>query len=136
MKDFQPKIIAFYCANCATSAVKISHGMDKSMPPNVVMVQVPCTGRVETLHLIRPFEDGADGVYVAGCQEDSCRFKSGIHKASKRVGQAKKILSELGIAPERIEIFNLSAAKGYRFSEVAWEMVERIKALGSVSSEK
>ena len=69
MDDFKPQIVAFCCTNCASSAANISHGMKKALPDNVKIIQVPCTGRIETLHLLKPFEEGADGVYVAGCQD-------------------------------------------------------------------
>jgi F420-non-reducing hydrogenase iron-sulfur subunit len=85
---------------------------------------------VEVLHLLKPFEEGADGVYIGGCQEDSCQFIKGITKAQKRVEHARKILSELDIEPERIDVFSLSAARGQEFVEIACEMVERIKAMG------
>ena len=96
--------------------------MKKTLPDNVKMIQVPCTGRIEILHLLKPFEEGADGVYVAGCQEDSCQYVNGITKAAKRVAHVKKILEELDIEPERINIFNLSAGKGQAFVDVAFEM--------------
>jgi coenzyme F420-reducing hydrogenase delta subunit len=104
--------------------------MEMKMPGNVKLVQVPCTGRIEVLHLLKPIEEGADGVYVAGCQADSCQYISGIAKAEKRVALVKKILEETNMEPERIEVFNLSAGKGYRMVDVANEMIDRIKALG------
>ena len=104
--------------------------MKKALPDNVKIIQIPCTGRVEILHLLKPFEEGADGVYVAGCQEDSCQYVSGIAKAIKRVTHVKKILEELSIEPDRIDVFNLSAGKGQEFVEVAYEMVNKVKELG------
>ena len=128
--SYEPKIIAFCCSNCASSAAQISHAMDKTLPENVKIVQVPCTGRVEVLHLLKPFEEGADGVYVGGCQEDSCQYIKGILKAEKRVEKAREILVDLDIEPERIDVFSLSAARGQEFVEIACEMVDRIKAMG------
>jgi len=104
--------------------------MRLSYPSNVKVIQVPCTGRVDILHLLKAIEDGADGVYVAGCLEGECHFLVGNLKAKKRVQYVKKVLQELGIEPERVEMFNLSAGEGPRFAEIAREMVERIKALG------
>lgn len=130
MSDFVPQIVAFCCSNCASAAAKVSERMEKKMPNNVKMIQVPCTGRIEVLHLLKPFEEGADGVYVAGCQEDSCQFVSGIAKAAKRVAHVKKILEELDLEPERIDVFNLSAGRGQRFVEIASEMTDRVKGLG------
>jgi coenzyme F420-reducing hydrogenase delta subunit len=84
---------------------------------------------------LKPFEEGADGVYVAGCQEDSCQYISGIVKAEKRVKHVKKILEELDIEPDRIQIFNLSASKGYEFVDVACEMTEKVQKLGPFRSQ-
>jgi len=91
---------------------------------------VPCTGRVDILHLLRAIEDGADGVYVAGCLEGECHFIDGNLKARKKVQYVKKTLEEVGSEPERVEMFNLSAGEGPRFAEIAREMSERIKELG------
>lgn len=132
MSDFKPQVIGFYCSNCASSAANIAEGMKKALPDNVRMVQVPCSGRIEILHLLKPFEEGVDGVYVAGCQEDSCQYLNGISKAGKRVDQVKKILESLGIEPERIDVFQLSAGQGGAFVETALEMTERVKPLGPV----
>ena len=130
MNEFKPQILAFCCSNCASSAANVAQGMKKVLPDNVKIVQVPCTGRIEVLHLLKPFEEGADGVYVAGCQEDSCQYVSGIAKASKRVAHVKKILEELDIEPDRINLFNLSAGKGQEYVEAAYEMVDKVKELG------
>jgi F420-non-reducing hydrogenase iron-sulfur subunit len=134
MNDFKPQIIAFCCSNCASAAAGVADGMEKAMPGNVKIIQVPCTGRIEVLHLLKPFEEGADGVYVAGCQEDSCQYVTGITKAAKRVVHVKKILEEMEIEPDRIELFNLSAGKGQEFVEVANKMTRRINELGPVMS--
>lgn len=133
MNDQRPRIIAFCCSNCASAAAKVAEGMKKTLPDNVKLVQVPCTGRIEVLHLLKPFEEGAGGVYVAGCQEDSCQYVSGIQKAKKRVAHVKKILSEMDLEPERIEAFSLSAGRGQEFTDVAHEMVRRIAALSAIA---
>ncbi len=104
--------------------------MRLSYPSNVKVIQVPCTGRVDIIHLLKAIEDGADGVYVAGCLEGECHYMSGNLKARKRVTYVKGVLKDLGIEPERVEMFNLSAGQGPRFAEIAREMVERIKTLG------
>ncbi len=99
-------------------------------PSNVKIIQLPCSGRVDILHLLRAVEDGADGVYVAGCLEGECHFLTGNLKAKRKVQYVKKVLEEIGIEPERVEMFNLSSGEGPRFAEIAREMVERIKELG------
>ena len=104
--------------------------MRLNYPSNIKIINVPCTGRVDILHLLKAIEDGADGVYVAGCLEGDCHFLTGNLKAKKRVQYVKKVLEGLGIEPERVEMFNLSAGEGPRFAEIATEMVKRIRKLG------
>jgi len=104
--------------------------MRLSYPSNVKIIQLPCSGRVDILHLLRAIEDGADGVYVAGCLEGECHFLTGNVKAKKKVQYVKNVLEEIGVEPERVEMFNLSSGEGPRFAEIAKEMVERIKELG------
>jgi len=104
--------------------------MRLSYPADIKIIQVPCTGRVDILHLLNAVEDGADGVYVAGCLEGECHYISGNLKARKKVAYVKKTLTEIGIEPERVEMFNLSSAQGARFAEIAREMTDRIRRLG------
>ena len=91
---------------------------------------MPCTGKVDIIHILRAFEKGADGVYVVGCLEGECRFENGNLQARKRVDQAKKILDAIGVGGERVWMYNLSSSDGPRFAEYAVEMTERIKELG------
>jgi F420-non-reducing hydrogenase iron-sulfur subunit len=104
--------------------------MRLNYPSSIKIINVPCTGRVDIIHLLKAIEDGADGVYVAGCLEGDCHYVSGNLKAKKRVRRVKEILKELGVEPERVEMYNLSAAQGPRFAEIAREMTEKIINLG------
>jgi coenzyme F420-reducing hydrogenase delta subunit len=99
-------------------------------PANIKVVRVPCTGKVDLLHILVAFENGADGVYVAGCLEGECHFLTGNLRAKKRVMYAKGLLEEVGISGERVAMYNLSAAEGARFAQIAREMTDRIKGLG------
>jgi coenzyme F420-reducing hydrogenase delta subunit len=80
--------------------------------------------------MMEAFQKGADGVYVAGCLEGECHFLTGNLRARKRIEYAKKLLDEIGIGGERLEMYNMAASDGPRFAEVAREMHEKIKALG------
>ena len=104
--------------------------MRLSYPADIKVIQVPCTGRVDIIHLLNAIEDGADGVYVAGCLEGECHYREGNLKAKRKVTYVKKVLTDLGIEPERVEMYNLSSAQGARFAEIANEMAEKIKDLG------
>ena len=99
-------------------------------PTNVKIMRIPCTGKVDAIYLLKALEDGVDGVYVAGCEEGDCHFLKGNIRAKKRVAYVKEILKDLGINPGRVEMFNMSAADGPRFVDVARTFTDRIKALG------
>ncbi len=104
--------------------------MRLNYPTNVKIVKVPCTGRVDLLLILRAFESGVDGVYLAGCLEGECHFLKGNVRAKKRVQYMKEILDEVGLGSGRIEMYNVSSAQGQRFAEVAREMTEKIWILG------
>ena len=99
-------------------------------PANIKVVRVPCTGKVDLLHILKAFENGVDGVYVAGCLEGECHFLTGNLRARKRGMYAKQLLEEVGIRGERVEMYNLSAAEGSRFAQIAREMTDRVRDLG------
>jgi len=99
-------------------------------PPDVRIIQVPCTGKVDIIHLLTAFEEGADGVFVAGCLEGDCHFIEGNLHAKRRVKRVKEILEQVGIGGDRLEMYNLSAGMGGRFAEIVREMDQRIRELG------
>ena len=82
------------------------------------------------LTMLKTFEAGVDGVYLAGCLEGECHFLKGNLRARKRVTYAKTLLQEVGIEPERLEMYNLSSAQGQRFAAIANDMADKIRALG------
>ena len=99
-------------------------------PSNIRIIMLPCTGKVDVIHLLRSFEKGADGAYVVGCLEGECHFNNGNIRAKKRVEYAKKILDSVGIGGERLSMYNLSSSEAPRFMEIAIEMTNKIKELG------
>ena len=99
-------------------------------PDTIRIIRLPCTGKVDVVHIMEAFEKGADGVYVAGCLEGECHFIRGNLRARSRVEYVKKLLDEIGVGGERLEMYNVAASDGPRFAEVAREMHEKIKALG------
>jgi len=130
MKNFEPEIVAFCCHYCAYTAADMAGSKRLSYPPNVKIIRVPCTGKVDALHMMRAFEKGADGVYVAGCLEGDCHFKNGNTRAGQRVAYVQKILEDLGIEPQRLEMIMMSAGMGERFAQTAVEFTEKIRELG------
>ncbi len=136
MNEFEPTIIAYCCNFCAFAAADLAGAMRLQYPANVRIIKLPCTGRVDAIILLKAFEDGADGVFVAGCLEGECHYLEGNLRAKKKVAYVKKLLAEVQIEPERTEMFNLSSAMGGRFAEIVEEMTERIKKLGPTYKNK
>ncbi len=104
--------------------------MRLSYPDSIRIIQLPCTGKVDVIHLMEAFQKGADGVYVVGCLEGECHYLTGNLRAKKRVEYTKKLLDEIGVGGERLEMYNIAASDGPRFAEVAREMDEKIRSIG------
>lgn len=136
MSEFEPKIVAYCCNFCAFAAADLAGAMRIQYPPSVRIIRLPCTGKVDAIHLVKAFEDGADGVFVAGCLEGQCHYLEGNLRAKKRVAYVKRLLAEVGIEPERIEMYNLSSAMGGRFAEIVEEMTQKIKELGPADADR
>lgn len=130
MTDFEPVIVAFCCHYCAYTAADMAGSKRLCYPPNVKIVRVPCSGRVDAIYLMKALENGADGVYVAGCLEGDCHFKNGNIKAAQRVAYVKKLLDEIGVGGDRVEMVSMSAGMGERFAQIATDFTERMRKLG------
>jgi F420-non-reducing hydrogenase iron-sulfur subunit len=104
--------------------------MRLTYPTNVKVLKVPCTGRVDIIHILKAFESGADGVYLAGCLECECHYLAGNLRAKKRVAHVAELLEECGMGAGRVAMYNLSSAQGQRFAEIAREMTEKIREMG------
>jgi len=104
--------------------------MRLSYPVSVKIIRVPCTGKVDVLHMLRAFEKGADGVYVVGCREGDCHYNAGNFRAKKRVEQVKEVLNTIGIGGERVRMCNLSSSDAPLFVKYAEEMHAQILEAG------
>ena len=127
---FEPVIVAYCCKWCSYAAADLAGNMRIQYPANVRIVRVPCTGRVDILHLLQTFEFGADGVFISGCLPGDCHYLAGNDKAQRRVNYTKKLLEDIGVEPERLEMFYNSAAMGPQFAKTCIDFTDRIKTLG------
>jgi coenzyme F420-reducing hydrogenase delta subunit len=127
---FEPTIVAFCCHYCAYAAADLAGSSRLQYPPNVRIIRTPCTGRLEVEYFMKAFENGADGVLVAGCEEGSCHFKEGNLLAKRRVNYTRDLLSEAGLEAERLRMVNVSAASAQKFAEIVRDMVETVRKLG------
>ncbi len=127
---FEPQLVAFCCQHCAYAAADLAGGARLSYPDSLKIVQLPCTGRVDVLHLLKSFEDGADGILVAGCLPGDCHYLKGNFYARQRVEYVQSLLEQIGFETDRARMVNISAAMGAQFAEVATEFAEHIRELG------
>ena len=136
MAERRPKVVGFCCERHAMDAAVLSARSGKQFDASVRIVQVPCTGRVDGIHILKALEDGADAVFVLGCLEKNCYYDTGSIEGRKRVEYVKQMLSEVGIEKERVEMFNAASTNVWMFPEVVTKMVEVAKKLGPIGGEK
>jgi F420-non-reducing hydrogenase iron-sulfur subunit len=128
--SFEPKIVVFCCQWCSYAAADLAGAMRLQYPSNIRIIKVPCTGRVDVLHMLYAFECGADGVFVSGCLLGDCHFVSGNYWAESRIKRVKKILQGISLEPERVEMFFNSAGMGPQFAQCCRDFTDRIRQLG------
>ncbi|RCK74120.1 MAG: heterodisulfide reductase subunit MvhD [Anaerolineae bacterium] len=126
--DYQ--IIAFCCQYCAYAAADLAGGLRLQYPPNVKIVQIPCTGKMDVLYALQAFEAGADAVMVAGCMPGDCHFLEGNTNAIRRVERVKDLLKQIGLEPERIKMFHISSSMASQFVSATEEMLRVVEMLG------
>ncbi|MGQ9507025.1 MAG: hydrogenase iron-sulfur subunit [Candidatus Bathycorpusculaceae bacterium] len=129
--EFEPKIIGFLCNWCAYAGADLAGVSRIQYPPNIRIIRVMCSGRIDPIFILEALKDGADGVLVAGCHLPSdCHYISGNFKALRRITLLKKVLQDFGIEPERVRLEWVSASEGDKFASIVRNMVEQIKKLG------
>lgn len=128
--SFEPRILALCCHYCAYAAADLAGSMRLQYPPNVRVLRLPCTGKLDAAYLMKAFERGVDGIIVAGCLEGGCHFQEGNLRAKNRTALVRQVLSEAGLEAERLEMFNLSSAQGQTFADIVELMTKRVRELG------
>ena len=128
---FEPKIIGFLCNWCAYAGADLAGVSRIQYPPNIRIIRVMCSGRMDPAFVLEAFKDGADGVLVAGCHLPSdCHYISGNFKALRRITLLKRVLEDFGIEPQRLRLEWISASEGDKFAAVVRDMVAEVKKLG------
>ena len=128
---FEPKIIGFLCNWCSYAGADLAGVSRIQYPPNIRIIRVMCSGRIDPIFVLEAFKDGADGVLIAGCHLPSdCHYINGNFKTLRRVNLLKKVIQQFGIESERLRLEWISASEGDKFATVVRDMVEQIKNLG------
>ncbi|UCD39487.1 MAG: hydrogenase iron-sulfur subunit [Candidatus Bathyarchaeota archaeon] len=129
-ESFEPTVLCFACQWCSYGAADLAGVSRIQYPPNIRIIRVPCSGRVDVLHVLKAFQNGADGVIITGCLIGDCHYTDGNVKAKDRVDVMKKSLGALGIDSNRLEIDFASSSEGRKFATMMTTFVEKIRRLG------
>ena len=130
---FEPKITAFVCNWCTYTGADLAGTSRLQMDPNVRIIRLPCTGRIDPLFIVKAFERGADGVIVSGCHPADCHYTSGNYHARRRFAFFKELIEFLGLPEGRITFSWVSASEGQKWREVVNDATARVRALGPFS---
>jgi len=127
---WEPKIIAFLCNWCSYAGADLAGVGRLQYPPNVRVIRVPCSGRVNPSFILSCLQHGADGVLVCGCHPGDCHYLSGNYSARRKFGLLKRLLEYIGIEEGRVQFSWVSAAEAGRFADVITNVTEKVKTLG------
>ena len=129
-EPFEPRIIAFLCNWCSYAGADLAGISRIQYPPNVRVIRVMCSGRIDPTFVVRALADGADGVLIGGCHPGDCHYLDGNHRAMRRYHLLMKLLEQFGIEKGRVRLAWISAGEGDKFAQVIKEMTETVRKLG------
>lgn len=124
------RILAFLCNWCSYAGADLAGVSRLQYPPNVKSIRVMCTGTISPHYILKAFQEGADGVLVAGCHIGDCHYLKGNYATAKRFRVVKDLLESVGIDPRRLRLEWVSAAEGEKYADVIESFTEQIKAIG------
>ena len=128
--SYEPKIVGFLCNWCSYAGADLAGTSRIHYAPNLRIIRVMCTARVDPTFVLKALHDGADGVLICGCHPGDCHYSEGNYKAMRRYPLLKRLLADYGIEDERVRLEWVSASEGKRFADIVDDMTERVRALG------
>lgn len=134
VNQFEPKVIAFVCNWCTYTGADLAGTSRIKYQPNVKLIKLPCTGRIDPVFIIKAFEKGADGVLVSGCHPGDCHYNAGNFHARRRWIMFRKMLETMGIDSNRLHFSWVSASEGKKFTEVVNDLINKVRAAGPFKS--
>jgi len=134
MSEFEPKIVAFVCRWCTYAGADLAGTCRLKYEPNVKIIRLPCTGRIDYMFLLKAFAEGADGVIVSGCHPNDCHYIAGNFHARRRWIYFRKMADFMGLDINRMFFSWVSAAEGKRWAEVVDEFTDKVRKMGSFSA--
>ncbi|UCE67264.1 MAG: hydrogenase iron-sulfur subunit [Candidatus Zixiibacteriota bacterium] len=134
-KTFNPRIVAFFCNWCTYTAADLAGTARMTYAPNVRVVRIMCSGRLDPQFILKALRDGADGVLIGGCHPGDCHYQEGNYKALRRFNLLKRLLKSIGIEEERVRMEWIAASEGDKVQKVINEMTETVRRLGPLNLE-
>ena len=132
-ENFYPKLVGFLCTWCSYTGADLAGTARMTYSPNMRIIRVMCSGRVDPQFVIKAFKEGADGILISGCHPGDCHYKEGNYKALRRHRLLRKTLEQFGIEKERFRLEWVSAAEGAKFQQICDEFTEQVKELGPLN---
>ena len=132
-ETYEPVVIGFTCNWCSYRAADLAGMSRTKYPPNIRLIRLMCSGRLDPAFVVKALLDGADGVLITGCHPGECHYVVQNHKMLRRYHLLRRLLPQFGIEPERVRLVWASAAEGVRFAEEVERMVDDIRRLGPIA---
>ena len=132
--QWSPKVVAFVCNWCTYTGADLAGTSRLKMEPNVRVIKLPCSSRVNPLFIIKAFERGADGVIVSGCHTGDCHYSTGNYHARRRFAILHDLLQFMGVEEDRVTFAWVSASEGNKWQQVVNETTARVRQLGPFGS--
>lgn len=129
-KQFEPKILGFFCNWCTYAGADLAGVSRLQYPPNIRVIRVMCSGTVSPHHVLRAFQKGADGVLIGGCHIGDCHYLRGNYMTIKRISFLQELLKFAGIEPGRLHLEWISAAEGPKLAQTVRDFTEKIREMG------
>ncbi len=126
---FEPKILGFLCNWCSYAGADLAGVSRIQYPPNIRVIRVMCSGRVDPEFIFQGFQTGIDGIIVMGCHPGDCHYLEGNYEAEKKFEMVEKLLHFINF-DSRVRLEWVSASEGNRFAEIVTEFTNKIKDLG------
>jgi F420-non-reducing hydrogenase iron-sulfur subunit len=128
-KNWNPKIVAFVCNWCTYAGADLAGTSRLKYDANIRLLRVPCTGRIDTLFIVKAFEQGADCVLVSGCHPGDCHYDAGNYHARRRWIIFRELMSFMGIDDRRLQFSSVSAAEGVKWAKLINGLVDEIRSI-------
>jgi F420-non-reducing hydrogenase iron-sulfur subunit len=134
--SYKPKIAAFLCNWCAYTGADLAGTSRLHYAPNIRIIRVLCSGRIDPAFIMKAFKEGADGVLVCGCHPGDCHYQEGNYKCLRRFNLVHKFIQQMGIEKDRLQLEWISASEGKQFAELVNNMTKTLLLLGPLKLQR